>query len=84
MSTTGRDLFTDTDFVDLDGKLQLQMRSIRTLPRSVRSMSLHDEWEAFQWARATMVAAHSAGGRIPGWLIQEISEQVRSPALLIG
>ena len=71
------DFFTYTDFVDRDGKFQLQMLKYSAFAPLGRSMSYMLREEAFHMGTGNDgLAAHRGGGRDSGLADSEISQQV--------
>ena len=71
------DFFTYTDFVDRDGKFQLQMLKYSAFAPLGRSMSYMLREEAFHMGTGNDgLRAHREGRRHPGMADPEISEQV--------
>ncbi len=67
------DFFTYTDFVDRDGKFQLQMLKYSAFAPLGRSMSLHAARRSLPHGHRQRRAARASceAGVIPGWLIQK-------------
>ena len=72
------DFFTYTDFVDRDGKFQLQMLKYSAFAPLGRSMSYMLREEAFHMGTGNdgLRARGASRRKVPAWLIQTISEQV--------
>src|SRR5437868_14881814 len=78
--------FTYTDFVDRDGKFQLQMLKYSAFAPLGRSMSYMLREEAFHMGTGNHgLRRIVAAGMIPAWLIQKyLNKLISSPSDLFG